>query len=220
MEPDNNKFNWRRALIIAFDVITVLVFLFSLAISITTILSRNMGKKPAWFSLGVVQSKSMEASGIQVGDIMAIKSQKEEYKVGDIIAFVRKTDAYGSLAEKADLTACEVWVHEVIAVRTDFLGRSTYLTKGSSNKYDDGAYVPHDFVVGKATLLPPALNNFIKFLSSKKGIIYFVIIPCGLLLMYHTYVLVSEVYLYIDEKRAEEEEEELEFYEKEDEEYE
>ena len=173
------------------DVVTVAVFLLCLSIAFVC-LSLKTAISPFGVSVGVVQSPSMEASGIYAGDFMFIK-HKKAYVKGDIIAFYRAPSLYGERAENADLTGAQVWVHEIIDVKTDALGRQTYLTKGSSNLFDDGAYVPEDFVLGRARKMPGFISSFLGFACTRTGIILLVIVPCGLLLLYLTFILVSEL---------------------------
>lgn len=199
MKKKSIKNNIRRTLDIVFDVVAVFVVLFSISITILTLTSHRGGRGVFGFSFGIVQSNSMLASGILKGDVMTIKKQ-DEYQVGDIIAFIRAPQLYDKLASEVDTQEAKIWVHEIIKIKTDKFGRQTYLTKGSSNNIHDRAYVPQDFVVGKASKLPKMFNNFMRFISSRKGIICLVIIPCGLILMYQTYILIDEIYKLKDNK--------------------
>lgn len=157
-----HAFDWRRASAAAVDVLIALVFLFSLTVTVLTVSARSTGRTAGGFTLGIVQSGSMEASGIEIGDVMSIRRQSG-YAVGDVIAFYRAPDAYAGTADEAELTNARIWIHEIIDVRTDEAGRETYLTKGTSNASDDKYYVPADFVVGRGTPLPSALNGFLRF---------------------------------------------------------
>lgn len=186
-----HAFDWRRASAAAVDVLIALVFLFSLTVTVLTVSARSTGRTAGGFTLGIVQSGSMEASGIEIGDVMSIRRQSG-YAVGDVIAFYRAPDAYAGTADEAELTNARIWIHEIIDVRTDEAGRETYLTKGTSNASDDKYYVPADFVVGRGTPLPSALNGFLRFAGSQTGVVALVIVPCGLLLAYLTFVLIDE----------------------------
>ncbi len=147
---------------------------------------------------GTVQSESMKASGLNVGDIVKVNPQ-EGYSVGDVIVFYRAPEYYGEPYDEASVKTYQIWIHEVIDTRTDSLGRTTYLTKGTSNATDDGAYVPQDFVLGKATKLSDSTIAFINFVCSTAGIILLVEVPCGLVLIY----LIWDLAMYLIKNKKE-----------------
>lgn len=182
-----------RILGIIGDVLFV-VLLFCLAAAVVLFCLRPGGAAGPKF--GIVQSDSMTADGLCVGDAVCI-ARDGAYEVGDIIAFYRALADYGSGAESADLQNCSVWVHKVIDVRTLEDGRRAYLTKGSSNRYHDGVYVPEDFVLGRAHALPHWMSEFIGFISSLKGIILLILVPCAIMLV----LLVRELVLLLLEPK-------------------
>lgn len=114
------------------DVIFTLVLLLSLFAAVTALGFRAGGR---FMGLGIVQSGSMQNSGLNKGDVVAVRPQ-DEYRAGDIIVFYRAPERYGEAYDPS--IRAEIWIHEIIDVRTDSLGRQTYLTKGSSNAADDG----------------------------------------------------------------------------------
>ncbi len=183
---------------ITLDVVITLVLITSLTIAIITTLRRV---ENGFSGLGTVSSPSMTASGLNVGDVVRVRKQKE-YKKGDIIVFYRAPDCYDSAIDKSKVKDRQIWIHEVIDVGKDDLGRTTYLTKGSSNNSDDGYYVPQDFVLGKAKKLSKSTTAFINFVCSVKGIILLVEVPCGLVLVYLVWDLV--MYLTADRKQPQE----------------
>lgn len=166
------------------DVIFTLVLLLSLFAAVTALGFRAGGR---FMGLGIVQSGSMQNSGLNKGDVVAVRPQ-DEYRAGDIIVFYRAPERYGEAYDPS--IRAEIWIHEIIDVRTDSLGRQTYLTKGSSNAADDGFYVPQDFVLGTAARLPGALSAFFRFTASAAGIWCLVIVPCAILLVYLAWDLV------------------------------
>ena len=139
--------------------------------------------------LGVIRSDSMENSGMYVGDVVFI-SRENKYDVGDVIVFYRAVSEYGKLREDADVENKQIWVHKIEKVKVDEFGRQTFLTKGTSNKYDDGFYVPEDFVLGSAVQLPGAVSGIIGFVASVKGIISLIILPCMVMAVYLVWELV------------------------------
>ena len=166
------------------DVIFTLVLLLSLFAAVTALSFRAGGR---FLGLGIVQSGSMQSSGLNKGDVVAVRPQ-DGYRAVDIIVFYRAPERYGEAYDPS--IRAEIWIHEIIDVRTDGLGRQTYLTKGSSNAADDGFYVPQDFVLGTAARLPGALSAFFRFAASAAGIWCLVIVPCAILLVYLAWDLV------------------------------
>ena len=175
-----------RTIGVVLDVLFALVLFFALSMAVSSLAMRGNG----FFGLrlGVIRSDSMEASNYQIGDVVSVHREKE-YGVGDVIVFYRATSQYGVPFEEADLRATAIWVHEVVAVREGARGQE-YLTKGSSNPTDDGYYVPHDFVAGRAALLPAALNAVVRFVASPTGILSFVILPCAAMAIYLIWELI------------------------------
>ncbi len=170
----------RRALGVAGDAFFALVLLFCICAAAVLLCLRGEGLAGA--KLGLVQSRSMEPSGMCVGDAVRIV-RDDAYERGEIIVFYRATDLYAGAASDAALADRPVWIHEIIEIKTLPDGRLAYLTKGSANTSDDGAYVPQDFVLGRALPLIPFLSDAIGFVASVKGIILLVLVPCAVMLV-------------------------------------
>ncbi len=169
--------------------------LFALVLALTVMASvivfMNRGQV-GFGSLGIIQSPSMVSGGYAVGDVVFAK-KGEDYAVGDVIVFYRAPDLYYSRfeeLEEGDLLGCPVWIHQVIEVKTDELGRKAYLTKGTNNSHDDIFFVPHDFVWGKAQKTPATFGSIVRFVYSVRGIIATVIVPCAIMLVYLTWDLI------------------------------
>ena len=176
-----------KSLGVVLDVLFALVLLFSLFMTVSTLAQRENGV--AGLRFGVIRSKSMEASELYVGDVVFV-NREDQYDVGDVIVFYRAVAQYKNAFSAELVKDCPAWVHEVVAVSTDAEGRRTYLTKGTSNVFDDGYYVPQDFVLGKATPLPAFLNKTVGFVGSKAGIISLIICPCAAMTIYLVWELV------------------------------
>ncbi len=173
-----------------FGILLDVIITLALVISLTTAIIvsvRRIGNGFAGY--GTVRSESMKASGLNVGDVVRVRP-KDGYEKGDIIVFYRAPDDYGEALDKDAASSYDIWIHEVIDVKEDSLGRATYLTKGTSNPTDDGAYVPQDFVLGTATKLSETTIAIINFICSVRGIILLVEIPCGIVLVYLIWDLV------------------------------
>lgn len=181
-----------------------LIIFVCMAASLTVITSD--GRFGSTFrTFGVVQSGSMKASGLERGDIVFVDKTNDFYDVGDVILFYRTPYNYGKRAKDVDLRLVEVWVHEIIEVGEDELGRRTYLTKGTSNAYDDGYFVPEDFVLGEAVPLPETANMLIKFLLSSWGIVIAIVVPSFVLFVLFTIEFIRlfiEMYKEIGEEEA------------------
>lgn len=174
------------------DVLYVLVMLFLVTVCLCAMFVNRPGKGVFGISFGVVQSESMLASGYDVGDV-ALLRRADGYDVGDVIAFYRTPSLYeGGSAEDVPDGAL-IWIHQIVDKRTDADGRVSYLTKGTSNSYDDGYYVPQDFVIGRSKLLPDTACKCLRFCASSTGIIVLVIVPCGCLLLYLAVDMISEI---------------------------
>lgn len=189
----SNKNNMQDKQVLSFvlNVVStlVLVLLIIIAVCILSLRSTSYGG----LNIGIVQSESMVASGLNVGDAVSIQ-KADEYNIGDIIVFYRAVSQYDKSIEEADVRKSPIWIHHVIDVKTDGLGRKIYLTKGSSNFNDDTFYVPEDFVLGKGAKMPDGMSVFFRFISSTKGILFMVIMPCAVMLVYLTWRLVMLIF--------------------------
>jgi len=120
----------------------------------------------------VVQTGSMSPT-IPVGSICFVNQNTSytEIQIGDVIAF--------RLGGKAMVT------HR--AVRIESAG---IITKGDANRVEDAALVTEENFVGKTILCIPEIGNFVRYLRTKYGIIFFIssaviLILCGFLLDHH-----------------------------------
>lgn len=182
----------KRSFGLALDILFTLVLLFSISMVVSTL---SMRKDFFGFRLGIVQSNSMEASDLYLGDVVSI-SKQSDYQIGDILVFYRATAEYSDWFDPSSVDLNNIWIHEVIDIKVDELGRMCYLTKGSSNVSDDGFYVPIDFVLGTGQCLPSFLNGLLRFAASRSGIIVLIILPCLLMIIY----LVWELIMILTEK--------------------
>lgn len=108
----------------------------------------------------VVLTGSMEPE-IKPGDyITVIKKNRDSYKVGDVVTYVRTTDS----GDKERVT------HQIISIDGDQV-----ITQGisSSNTNADDP-ITKDDIIGKHVLTIPKLGYVMKFLSSTTGIILIV----------------------------------------------
>lgn len=185
------KLSKNKVLSYVLNIILDLFFAFILLFSaIATIITFSTNKSVFGKRLGIVLSESMTASGINVGDVIYINAE-QNYNVGDIIAFYRTVENYDKdAAAVPNLDTMPIWFHEIVDVKVDDKGRTSYLTKGTSNEIDDFYYVPIDYVIGVGKPLGPRLNTIMRFVLSRKGIIWLIVVPCTAMLIYLTWVLV------------------------------
>ena len=137
----------------------------------------------------VVLTGSMEPE-IKPGDyITVIKKNRDSYKVGDVVTYVRTTDS----GDKERVT------HQIISIDGDQV-----ITQGisSSNTNADDP-ITKDDIIGKHILTIPKLGWVMKFLSSTTGIILIV----GLILA----VIFWEITEPKKDRNEEEEEEEMQY---------
>ena len=117
----------------------------------------------------VVQTGSMSPA-IPVGSICFVNQNADYNKIqiGDVIAF--------RLGGKAMIT------HRAVRIES-----SGIVTKGDANRVEDAALVTQENFVGKTILCIPEAGNYVRYLRTKHGIIFFltaavVMILCGFLL--------------------------------------
>lgn len=176
-----------KTLGVILDILFALVLFFALFMAVSALAGRDKGF--LGLRLGVVRSGSMEASELYVGDVVFVH-REGDYGVGDVIVFYRAPSQYKQPFSPERAEGSPVWVHEVVALSSDDAGRNAYLTKGTSNAFDDGYFVPQDFVIGKAKPLPAVLNKAVGFLRSRAGIISLIICPCAAMMIYLVWELI------------------------------
>lgn len=133
----------------------------------------------------VVLTGSMEPE-IKPGDyITVIKKDKDSYKVGDVVTYLRTTDS----GEKEKVT------HQIISIDGDQV-----ITQGiSSSNTNADTPITKDDIIGKHIITIPKLGWVMKFLSSTTGIILIV----GLIL--------AVIFWEITEPKKDEEEETVQY---------
>lgn len=152
----------KRSLVIFFIIFFSIELLFLGSNIITRITEKDNQPNYFGYSVVVVKSESMTASGIKRGSRYLIQ-KKSDYSVGDIIVFEHNN---------------ELWFHEII----DQV-ESQYQTKGSSNKLKDPFLISKQNIKGRYTgycvdWLFPALPitfltiNYILFMSYCAYFIY------------------------------------------------
>lgn len=120
------------------------------------------------YKLFVVQSGSMEPS-IKVGDLIIINKQDGyRYKKDDVVTFRDATN--------------RTVTHRIIEIEKR-AGKDFYSTKGDANRTEDIDFVSQNNIVGKVILTIPKGGYLVSFTKTKEGMIMFIIIPLGLIVL-------------------------------------
>lgn len=127
------------------------------------------------FNAYVVLSGSMLPT-IKVKDVVVTKKIPEsELEIGDIITFISPDTRFGGISV----------THRIIdKIYDESQGIYTYRTQGDNNNVADSVPVPNDNILGKVILKIPKLGFIQDVLSSKSGLIIFVLIPSLAILSY------------------------------------
>ena len=162
---------------------------------------------PSFFGQSYVRvmSGSMRKSGFQKGDVVVIQRVKiadlkkadAEEKNGSIIAFYGSSNKANTTATKnallkeapenlKDIKTGEetykstIFFHQIINIFYDPSGNTWFETKGTSNASPDSTLVRGDYVIGE--YVDSGMAGVIQFISSTKGMIILIIVPCSILL--------------------------------------
>ena len=121
------------------------------------------------FNAYVVLSGSMIPT-IDIKDVVVTKKIAEEkLQVGDIITFVSPDPRFGGISV----------THRIIdKIYDEEKGIYTYKTQGDANNVSDAIPVSNSSILGKVILKIPKIGYIQEILSSKGGLILFVLIPC------------------------------------------
>lgn len=139
----------------------IFITIYILLVTIGNLLSINtFGYK--FFTLN---SSSMEPR-IPSGSMVVIHQSKNEYQIGDIIAFY-------AVVDKLEM---------IVAHRVVNYGGNVYITKGDNNKNIDSQNVIPHLVIGKIIFHLPYLGYVLSIFSHPLGLFIFVTTP-GILIV-------------------------------------
>jgi signal peptidase len=119
------------------------------------------------FKIKMVLSGSMEPT-IKTGSLVVVKPA-DNYKIGDIITFQRKTDK-------------ELITHRIEDIKTEG-GQTMYVTKGDSNNSADKKEVAESDVAGKVLFSIPYLGYIVSFVQKPIGFALFIIVPAFIVII-------------------------------------
>ena len=136
------------------------------------------------FNAYVVLSGSMLPT-IQVKDIVVTKKIPEEkLQIGDVITFISPDTRLGGISI----------THRIIdKIYDENMGVYTYKTQGDANNVADAVPVPNANILGKVILKIPKVGYIQDVISSKGGLIVFVLLPCLAILSYDIFKVLKRL---------------------------
>ena len=136
------------------------------------------------FNAYVVLSGSMLPT-IQVKDIVVTKKIPEEkLQIGDVITFISPDTRFGGISI----------THRIIdKIYDENMGVYTYKTQGDANNIADAVPVPNSNILGKVILKIPKVGYIQDIISSKGGLIVFVLLPCLAILSYDIFKVLKKL---------------------------
>jgi len=176
----------KRVFSVAGKVLTALMLVLVLMMILLVVSSRRNKESP-WifgYTYYVVYTGSMKGTqpdSFDAGSLIIVKKiDPAQVEVGDIITFNRAN-------EDAKLTT-----HRVMKISTDANGKRSFITKGDANAGPDDAPVTQDIVRGVVVGSVQKLGKFILFAQTKAGMLYFVYIPAGAIVLYEVFVFTND----------------------------
>ena len=155
-----------------FSAILWAILIFLIIVASWLVIDKHVRKSPVPSFMGysslVIISGSMSGT-MEVDDLIIIKDKKE-YKIGDIVTFMKEGD-------KAPTT------HRIIL----YDEHGNYITKGDANNVRDAVAVSKEEIFGEVILTVPKYAKFLRWLSEEGGWLYvgsvFVIIVLGTVIL-------------------------------------
>jgi len=175
------------------DILVGLVVVFAIGMMIFTVISVTTLNQSERSFLGyrafIVLSDSMRATDFDAGDVVLVKPvDPATLQPGDIIAFTSQNSvSYGQTV-----------THKIRTLTTDENGEPAFITYGTTTDTDDETTVSYDAVLGKYCKRLPKVGYFFQFLRTGPGYILFILIPFGLVILYHG---IRSVRLFQQEKK-------------------
>jgi len=168
----------KKALHIIKNIFTWLVVILAVSMMIFTIVSVNTLDRNERSIFGykafIVLSDSMSKTDFDAGDVVLIKEvDASTLQVGDIISYQStNTENYG-----------EVVTHKIRSLTTDAEGNPGFITYGTTTDTDDENIVTYSFVLGKYHAKLPGVGRFFQFLKTTPGYITCIFVPFLILIL-------------------------------------
>lgn len=201
----------KKIIDITLDCILIQIFLIALIFTGSTIITRKTVGVPMFFNYALitVSSGSMIDAGFEIGSRAFIKrTNASNYDIGDYIAFFDFVDP--NCKDPSEVTetnkpnekalTSRIVFHEIIDVQFDEDGKKWFKTKGTNNALPDYNIIYENYVIGEYVKTSESTLNFINFVFSIKGVLIFVVLPCGIILFRDCLVL-TDIFFEIKDER-------------------
>lgn len=178
-------------------IVVLAIFMMVFTIVSVTTFNRN-DRNLFGYRAYIVQSDSMSATDFDAGDLILVKEvDASTLQVGDIISYIsQNSESFG-----------ETITHKIREVTTDANGNLAFVTYGTTTDTNDETLVTAPYVLGKYEKAIPKMGSFFHFLKTPQGYFVCIFIPFMLLIINQA---VNSVRLFMRYKKEQMEEMEAE----------
>lgn len=198
----------KKALNIIKKVIVTIIFVFTIVMTVFTVVSVMAFNRTDRDILGykafIVLSDSMSATDFSAGDLVISKRvDPTTLQEGDIISFISTNEeSYGSTV-----------THKIRSKVVNANGDPGFITYGTTTNTNDSMIVTYPYIVGKYVFSIAKVGLFFQFLKTTQGYIFCILIPFLILILYNAIETLSLIRQYRREQEAEIEKEKQEIKE-------
>lgn len=198
----------KKALNIIKRVIVTIIFVFTIVMTVFTVVSVMAFNRTDRDILGykafIVLSDSMSATDFSAGDLVISKRvDPTTLQEGDIISFISTNEeSYGSTV-----------THKIRSKVVNANGDPGFITYGTTTNTNDSMIVTYPYIVGKYVFSIAKVGLFFQFLKTTQGYIFCILIPFLILILYNAIETFSLIRQYRREQEAEIEKEKQEIKE-------
>lgn len=168
----------KKALNIIKSIFTWLVVALAVCMMIFTVVSVNTfdrnDRNIFGYKAFIVLSDSMSKTDFDAGDLILSKEvDASTLQVGDIISYQStNSDNYG-----------EIVTHKIRELTKDAEGNPGFITYGTTTDTNDENIVTYSFVLGKYSFRLPGVGKFFQFLKTTPGYIICIFLPFLILIL-------------------------------------
>lgn len=160
----------KKALRIIKNIFTGLMVVLAIVMMLFTMVSTIFGstdKSILGYKAYIVLSDSMSKTDFDAGDLIIVKEvDASTLQVGDIIAYIsQNSESYG-----------EVITHKIRSLTTNN-NEPGFITYGTTTNTNDSTIVTYPYVLGKYSFHIPKLGTFFNYLKTTPGYITCILIP-------------------------------------------
>ncbi len=155
-------------------VVALAVFMMIFTVISVTTFNRN-DRDLFGYKAYIVNTDSMAATDFAAGDLIFVKEvDASTLQVGDIITYIsQNSESFG-----------EVITHKIRALTTDAQGNAGFITYGTTTGEDDTTIVTYPYIMGKYVRHLDGIGTFFNFLKTPQGYIVCIFVPFMLLIIY------------------------------------